>query len=78
MIDVGDRVRINRARSRLDGASGEVVHVRVIEPRPGVVSSHMPISRLFTVRLDDGTLVEPPLLVSDLVLVSTKSGKRLR
>ena len=29
----------------------------------------MPISHLFTVRLDDGTLVEPPLLVSDLVVV---------
>ena len=70
MISIGDRVRINLPASRLDGASGEVVRVRVIEPRAGLMSSHMPISHLFTVRLDDGTLVEPPLLISDLVVVS--------
>lgn len=70
MVDVGDRVRIHRPRTALDGATGEVVRIDVIPPTPGVASGHLPISRLFTVRLDDGTLVQPPLLISDLLRVS--------
>lgn len=73
MIQVGDRVRINRRTSALDGAAGEVIGVQPIEPRLGVVSSHLPISRLYTVRLDDGTLVERPLLVSDLRVITRNS-----
>lgn len=43
-----------------------VLRVRQIAPGLGVMGSHQPISRLVTVRLDDGTVVEPPLLVSEL------------
>lgn len=66
MLDVGDRVRIHRPHTAVDGATGEIVRIDVIPPTPGVESGHLPISRLFTVRLDDGTVVQPPLLVSDL------------
>ena len=66
MIDVGDRVRIHRPGTAVHAATGEVVRIDVIPPTPGVASVHMPISRLFAVRLDDGTVVEPPLLISDL------------
>ncbi|MBW3613438.1 MAG: hypothetical protein KY392_06220 [Chloroflexi bacterium] len=66
MFDVGDRVHIHRPHTSFDGATGEIVRIDVVPPTPGVASPHLPISRLFTVRLDDGTLVEPPLLVSDL------------
>ena len=70
MFEVGDRVRIRRPQTALDGLTGEVVRIEVIRPTPGVASGHLPISRLFTVRLEDGSLVDPPLLVSDLVHVS--------
>lgn len=66
MFEVGDRVRIKRPGTRFHGASAIVLGIRQIAPRPGIVGGHLPISRLFTVRLDDGTVVEPPLLVSDL------------
>lgn len=66
MFEAGDRVRIKRPGNALDGATASVLHVREIAPRPGVMGSHQPISRLFTVRLDDGTVIESPLLVSDL------------
>lgn len=66
MFDIGDRVRVHRPLTAVDGATGEVVRIDVIPPTPGVASAHLPIRRLFTVRLDDGTVVQPPLLVSDL------------
>lgn len=47
-------------------STAQVVRIDVIPPTLGVASAHLPISRLFTVRLDDGTVVQPPLLVSDL------------
>ena len=68
MFEIGDRVRLHRPGTSLDGATGEVIGRQRIEPvRPGVSGiASTPISQLFTVRLDDGTVVEPPLLVSDL------------
>ena len=69
MFRVGDRVRVQRPHTTLDGAIGEVIRAERIPPRVGILGSHAPISNLYTVLLDDGTVVEPPPLVSDLVRV---------
>lgn len=53
-----------------------MIRVQEIAPTPGITSSHRPISRLFTVRLDDGSVVEPPLLVSDLEVVPRDHGRK--